>query len=417
MNSTNKKSPGARGTPQPFNRQAGHIPRYKPVIAQLKTALSAQSVKQPVAPPVYRPQATPKAAQPKMASGAVNYKPPVAPPVYRPKAKKIVQPKVITQQRKSPTAPPVYRPEQTRIAQPKMASAALARKPPKSPTVYRAPPQQVSAKPHQLTQMKSKGIPSPPLHAQPVMQKMESSFTVSQLAGRMRKQFGSGIAMMQDHGLKAEAKRRGQPVGSHHFPVQPKLSSRGVIQRDVKPMDDETIKALSNLHVLGYEKERDELTNDEIERMKNGTYLLTGYYNAVNCNCFGWALGVDYDTKDKGDITRWKWEHGGEQNFTDPDSESAKIILWGDKDGQDENKWDVTHASVKLTHAELLSRSGNFTGLNISRKALKKSGIPDPFWSSAGGMNLGIFVHPRNWFEGGEYGVKLKGMKAAIGHL
>jgi len=200
----------------------------------------------------------------------------------------------------------------------------------------------------------------------------------------------------------------------HRLAVQPKLACQGVIQRAISAMDDETLIDLSDMHAVGKAKaKKDQLTVDEIQQMKDGTYLLTKFSGAVGCNCFGWALGEDRDTGDKGKIYNWKKEHGGEPNFTDPDSASAKIILWGDKEGQGEDNWDVLHASVKLSHAELLARSGRFKGLKITKKELQKSGIPDPFWSSAGGMGFGIFVHPRNWFEGGDFGVALKGMKAA----
>lgn len=85
MNSINKKSPGARDIPQPFKPQAGHAPQFKPAVAQLKTGVSAQSVKRPVAPPVYRPQSGQKIVQPKTAHPAqLNRNPPIAPPVYRP---------------------------------------------------------------------------------------------------------------------------------------------------------------------------------------------------------------------------------------------------------------------------------------------------------------------------------------------
>lgn len=96
----NKKSTTLKGVPPSLNRQTG--PRhFKPVTAQLKTDISAQSIKRPVAPPVYRPNTTTtNAAQPKMANGVVNRKLPVAPPVYRPEAKKIVQPKIFSQQAK-----------------------------------------------------------------------------------------------------------------------------------------------------------------------------------------------------------------------------------------------------------------------------------------------------------------------------
>lgn len=170
MNSTNKESPGVRGIRQPFNRQARHTPPSNSGAAQLQTVVSAQSVKRPVAPPVYRPQARPNAVQSKRANGAVNrklpvappvYRPqqfakvlqtksslaqnskagqvprrPVAPPVYRPEIKKIVRPKAISPQRNSPTAPPVCRPQQ-RIAQPKMAPGGPARTRPTAPPVRR----------------------------------------------------------------------------------------------------------------------------------------------------------------------------------------------------------------------------------------------------------------------------------------
>jgi len=89
MNS-NKKPTNARGIPQPFNRQVG---QFKPVVAQLKTPPSAQSIKRPVAPPVYRPQPTPKVAQRKIATNAMNRQPPSAPPVYRPQVPKVLQTK------------------------------------------------------------------------------------------------------------------------------------------------------------------------------------------------------------------------------------------------------------------------------------------------------------------------------------
>src|SRR5215211_819670 len=78
MNSTNKKSPGARGIPQPFNRPAGRATQNRSGVAQLKTGVPAQSVKQIVAPPVYRPQPTPKVLQTKMANVAANRELPVA---------------------------------------------------------------------------------------------------------------------------------------------------------------------------------------------------------------------------------------------------------------------------------------------------------------------------------------------------
>lgn len=81
--------------------------KFKSVVAQLKSHVSAHGIKRPVAPPVYRPQPIPRVLQRKTA--------PVAPPVYRPEHKKIVQPKAVAPQRKPPTAPPVYRPQAKQV--------------------------------------------------------------------------------------------------------------------------------------------------------------------------------------------------------------------------------------------------------------------------------------------------------------
>lgn len=96
MNSNKKPAKGVTTPVTSVNRQAGP---FKPVVAQLKTRASAPGAKQPVAPPVYKPQhkkpqiglkpqigSKPgtKAIQPKMANGVVSRKPPVAPPAYRP---------------------------------------------------------------------------------------------------------------------------------------------------------------------------------------------------------------------------------------------------------------------------------------------------------------------------------------------
>ena len=154
MNS-NKKPTVARGIPQPFNRQTAAVGQFKPVVAQLKTPVSAQSIKRPVAPPVYRPQAKPMTAQPKMAKGAVNRKPPVAPPVYRPQQlPKVLQTKSsspasqqrVGQAQRQPIAAPVYRPQTNRIVQPQATSLQrksqtmrpLQNQPaPKAPAAYR----------------------------------------------------------------------------------------------------------------------------------------------------------------------------------------------------------------------------------------------------------------------------------------
>ena len=73
MNPPNKK-PLETKVAQPF----------KPAVFQSKNTVSAQSIKRPVAPPVYRPQSKPNAAQAKIADPLQIRPHPVAPPVYRP---------------------------------------------------------------------------------------------------------------------------------------------------------------------------------------------------------------------------------------------------------------------------------------------------------------------------------------------
>src|SRR5436309_1786743 len=86
---------------------------HRPGVVQPKMAAVPHFKKQPVAPPVYRPQHAPKAVQPKPANATRNSASRVAPPVYRPEAKKIIQPKMAAaaQPPKLPKAPPVYRPQ------------------------------------------------------------------------------------------------------------------------------------------------------------------------------------------------------------------------------------------------------------------------------------------------------------------
>lgn len=99
-------------------------PQPAPKVLQTKSAGQRQPVHQPrpvpAAPSAYRPQPAPNVLQSMTASGlrsqAVNPpRQPVAPPVYRPEQKRIVQPKMATaaQPPATPKAPPVYRPQST----------------------------------------------------------------------------------------------------------------------------------------------------------------------------------------------------------------------------------------------------------------------------------------------------------------
>ena len=131
MNSINKKGTG-------LTRAVAHAPQIKPRVAQLKTAVSAPNVKRPVAPPVYRPQATPKVLQRKSSSPQnLHQAPPrpIASPVNRPQpAPKVLQTKSSVtppprnvQAPPKPVArvaPPVYRPQTVpRVLQAKIAPA------------------------------------------------------------------------------------------------------------------------------------------------------------------------------------------------------------------------------------------------------------------------------------------------------
>jgi hypothetical protein len=57
----------------------------------------------------------------------------------------------------------------------------------------------------------------------------ELAHVVQQRAGRVRNPIGSGIAVVQDHALEAEADRLGQRAAMHRAPVQAKML-RGAAQ-------------------------------------------------------------------------------------------------------------------------------------------------------------------------------------------
>jgi len=60
----------------------------------------------------------------------------------------------------------------------------------------------------------------------------ELTHVLQQRAGRVRNPFGSGVAVVQDSAMEAEADRNGMRASAHRLPVQPKAASRaGVAQR------------------------------------------------------------------------------------------------------------------------------------------------------------------------------------------
>ncbi|MEA2463427.1 MAG: hypothetical protein QOJ98_1174 [Acidobacteriota bacterium] len=56
----------------------------------------------------------------------------------------------------------------------------------------------------------------------------ELAHVVQQRSGRVKNPFGSGVAVVQDHGLEAEADRLGQRAAAHQAPTQAKLAGSHV---------------------------------------------------------------------------------------------------------------------------------------------------------------------------------------------
>lgn len=120
-----------------------------------------QSIRRPVAPPVYRPQPARQIVQPKMPNVAVNRKPPVAPPVYNPNPRRTtVQAKTAIGPRlpvapvhgvKRPVGPPAYKPQPLQKvlqakAMPKPGVPAQMSKRPIGPPVPPVRPQHLQLK-------------------------------------------------------------------------------------------------------------------------------------------------------------------------------------------------------------------------------------------------------------------------------
>lgn len=91
-------------------------------VAQCKTAVSAQSSKRPVAPPVYRPQSAPNVLLRKVPVAPPVYRPQPAPKVLQKKSSLIPKPEIPNARAQKPPVPPVYRPEAKKIVQPKAIS-------------------------------------------------------------------------------------------------------------------------------------------------------------------------------------------------------------------------------------------------------------------------------------------------------
>ncbi|GAA4723056.1 hypothetical protein GCM10023350_01590 [Nocardioides endophyticus] len=166
----------------------------------------------------------------------------------------------------------------------------------------------------------------------------------------------------------------------------------------------------------------DEFDAAEVEEMSAGVFQLTAFKPAdMNANCIGWAIGEDRNVPPR-EMYWWTEDEGYTMCAADA---SAPIILWGDRNGSDDpGEWDVLHASVRLSHAQLAERTkqerkrgvlqppswkGFSAGLTAA--ALATAGIADPCHTSALGTGYGVIVHPWNWFDGGEFGEALTGVR------
>lgn len=116
MHSAKKSGPKVEGL-RPQTGQQPPPPRALPVRMAVAPRVATPPQRQPVAPPVYRPQVNPRAVQPKT-NGTQQVqppprKPPVAPPVYRPAQKMPVQAKSApnAQEARQQPKPLPYRPQ------------------------------------------------------------------------------------------------------------------------------------------------------------------------------------------------------------------------------------------------------------------------------------------------------------------
>lgn len=184
----------------------------------------------------------------------------------------------------------------------------------------------------------------------------------------------------------------------------------GVVHRAAEypaAMADEDVGAITNFS----EKEDDDETEEaHIERIKGGLLALTAFAGEVEFNCYAWALGNTAFENPGDKLGTWKHRLGATYTFVAGDAGDATILLWG-VEGDDDNKTVVNHASVLLTHAQLLARvAGDYSDIDVDEESVKT--IPnDPFWSSALGAGFGVIVHPKDFFAGGDFGQIIAGMK------
>jgi|GEM_PF-3843728 len=174
---------------------------------------------------------------------------------------------------------------------------------------------------------------------------------------------------------------------------------------------DDAIETFYCHHAQGQDVEFDALSQEQKNTIAEGVVLLTKIYEGDKVpNCFGWALG-DTSFVAPGNMYLW----GQEVNFAqDAGADNVNVLLWGWKgknpgdNKADENTWTVNHASVKLSHQALIQRLSTL-GFVCTEQELTENGVPDPCWCSAAGCGYGIMVHPRTWYQNGEFGQLLRG--------
>ena len=162
MNTGRKTTPNGQASPQSTGLQQKSAQTQRAGFVQPKMATVTQTRRPPVAPPPYRPQSAPRVLQAKSHVPQPANPPQGAqmtPAVRRPQPKpQTPRPETSVRSDKSPrqpVVPPVYRPEPKKVVQPKMATAGRAPKAPNAPPVYR--PQQAPG----VLQAKASQTPPP----------------------------------------------------------------------------------------------------------------------------------------------------------------------------------------------------------------------------------------------------------------
>lgn len=228
-------------------------------------------------------------------------------------------------------------------------------------------------------------------HVQPIVvqEKHNPAFAADNTKG--------AIAPLHDFpSASIDLQRKTEEMGN-----EPLALSRGPAQR--VEWEDEEIAGLTDFTA----SLEDESEEDKTKRVK-GALTPLSKFQGIEFNCSAWAMG-DTNFVDPGNTLKtWKHRLSAKYTFVDKDDGSAEILLWGAKEKDD---WEIRHASVKLSHAQLNARKkGAYSdALEYDKDTLKN--VPNPFWSSALGFGFGVAAHPKDFFNGGDFGEAVAGMK------